>query len=199
MFTHLPQWINYLEGLLGRNLGPDECIFPYFRPNGIPDMSREMTQEMVQSLINSFTSEAGLSKYFTTHCFRRGGAQYRFMYAPIGQRWSLCKIRWWGGWANGEHVSTCWVVIASEATDLDRLTHWSSILLTRYRATKLITAMPSVPWQQRRTKASWVIMYSYSQLQQTSFGCSALQSSQCLKKQSHPSPIRQWYLQPIPS
>lgn len=107
MYTHLHCWINYIEKLLGRHLEPDECIFPYFRPNGIPDMSREMTQEMVQSLINTFTSEAGLSKYFTTHCFRRGGAQYRFMYAPIGQRWSLCKIRWWGGWADGEHVSTC--------------------------------------------------------------------------------------------
>ena len=107
MFTHLPQWINYLERLLGWDLGPEECIFPYFRPNGIPDMSQEMTQEMVQGLINSFTSEASLSKYFTTHYFRRGGAQYRFMYAPIGQRWSLCKIRWWGGWASGEHVSSC--------------------------------------------------------------------------------------------
>ncbi|KAF8233405.1 hypothetical protein L208DRAFT_1048733, partial [Tricholoma matsutake] len=28
------------------------------------------------------------------------------MYAPIGKRWSLCKIRWWGGWAVGEHVDT---------------------------------------------------------------------------------------------
>ena len=92
MYTHLPRWINYIEGLLGRHLEPDESIFPYFRPNGIPDMSREMTHEMVQSLINTFTSEAGLLKYFTTHCFWRGGAQYRFMYAPIGQRWSLCKI-----------------------------------------------------------------------------------------------------------
>jgi hypothetical protein len=42
---------------------------------------------------------------FTTHCFRRGGAQYRFMYAPIGEHWSLARIRWWGGWAEGEHVS----------------------------------------------------------------------------------------------
>ena len=114
MYTHLPRWINYIESLLGQQLGPDEYIFPYFRPNSIPDMSQEMTQEMVQSLINTFTSEAGLSKYFTTHCFQRGGAQYRFMYAPIGQRWSLCKIWWWGGCADGKHVSTCWVVISSQ-------------------------------------------------------------------------------------
>jgi hypothetical protein len=100
MYTHLPQWINYIESLLCRHLEPDECLFSYFRPNGIPDMSQEMTQEMVQGLINTFTSEASLLK------FRRGGAHYRFMYAPIGQCWFLCKIRWWGGWAEGEHVST---------------------------------------------------------------------------------------------
>ncbi|KAF8575388.1 hypothetical protein K439DRAFT_1623622 [Ramaria rubella] len=33
-----------------------------------------------------------------------GGAQYRFMYAPVGKRWSLATIRWWGGWAEGEHL-----------------------------------------------------------------------------------------------
>lgn len=39
-------------------------------------------------------------------CLRRGGSQYRFMYAPIGKRWSLSIIRWWGGWAAGEQVDT---------------------------------------------------------------------------------------------
>ncbi|KAF8815376.1 hypothetical protein BYT27DRAFT_7225429 [Phlegmacium glaucopus] len=36
----------------------------------------------------------------------QGGAQYRFMFAPIGMWWSLSQIRWWGGWAIGEHVDT---------------------------------------------------------------------------------------------
>jgi hypothetical protein len=27
------------------------------------------------------------------------------MFAPVGQRWTLACIRWWGGWAKGEHVS----------------------------------------------------------------------------------------------
>jgi hypothetical protein len=26
------------------------------------------------------------------------------MKAPIGQRWSLTIVRWWGGWAEGEQV-----------------------------------------------------------------------------------------------
>ena len=186
MYTHLPRWINYLELLLGWHLGPDECIFPYFRPKCIPDMSWEMTQEMVQSLINAFTSEASLSKYFTTHCFQRGGAQYRFMYAPIGQHWSLCKICWWGGWADGEHVSTTSHYSTTRQLILTgsthRLTRWSSILSTHYRAMKPITVMCSVPCQQKLTRASWVIIFSYSQLQQMSFRCSALQSSWCFKK-----------------
>ncbi|KAK6987789.1 hypothetical protein R3P38DRAFT_2366098, partial [Favolaschia claudopus] len=28
------------------------------------------------------------------------------MFAPMGQRWSLSIIRWWGGWAVGEQVDT---------------------------------------------------------------------------------------------
>ncbi|KIJ91643.1 hypothetical protein K443DRAFT_48250, partial [Laccaria amethystina LaAM-08-1] len=27
-------------------------------------------------------------------------------FAPIGQRWTLARIRWWGGWAQGEHRDT---------------------------------------------------------------------------------------------
>jgi hypothetical protein len=26
------------------------------------------------------------------------------MFAPLGKRWSLSIVRWWGGWATGEHV-----------------------------------------------------------------------------------------------
>ncbi|KZP32084.1 hypothetical protein FIBSPDRAFT_723649 [Athelia psychrophila] len=40
---------------------------------------------------------------FTTHCFRRRGAQYRFMWAP--RKWSLEAVKWWGGWSSSEHVS----------------------------------------------------------------------------------------------
>ena len=27
------------------------------------------------------------------------------MYAPVGERWSLAVVHWWGGWAEGENVS----------------------------------------------------------------------------------------------
>ncbi|KAF8831747.1 hypothetical protein HHX47_DHR1001247 [Lentinula edodes] len=57
-------------------------------------------------MIDEFTSSAGVPGAFTTHCFRRGGAQYRFMFAPIGERWTLARIRWWGGWAPNEKRDT---------------------------------------------------------------------------------------------
>jgi hypothetical protein len=29
---------------------------------------------------------------------------HRFMFAAVGRRWTLRQVRWWGGWAEGEHV-----------------------------------------------------------------------------------------------
>ena len=59
-------------------------------------------------MINEATDMAGidqsLSFTFSTHCFRRGGAQYCFVHAPIGEQWPLDWIRWWGGWAKNETV-----------------------------------------------------------------------------------------------
>lgn len=104
MFTHLSVWVNYVQWLIGRKLQDGDYLFPYIGPNG-PHMDRAMDHNKVQDLINEFTEWAGLKKHYTTHCFRRGGAQYRFMYAPVGDRWSLSMVRWWGGWAIGEHVS----------------------------------------------------------------------------------------------
>lgn len=91
--------------LLKRKLLPEEFIFPYISINATVDPTRSMSYDIVQKHVNDFAESAGLTKYYTTHSFRRGGAQYRFMYAPLGKRWSLARIRWWGGWAAGEHVS----------------------------------------------------------------------------------------------
>lgn len=104
MYTHLQRWLGFLQIRLGRDLEPNDFIFPYFGPNGVPHAKREMTHEMIQNYLTEFAKAAGLTKLYTTHSFRRGGAQYRFMWAPIGKRWSLSIIRWWGGWAIGEHV-----------------------------------------------------------------------------------------------
>ncbi|KAJ7097829.1 hypothetical protein B0H15DRAFT_773173 [Mycena belliarum] len=106
MFTHVLRWRALSGRLLGRDFEPDDYLFPYISSNGTIHSKRPMTHDSVQDLINEFALSAKINKIFTTHCLRRGGSQYRFMHAPIGKRWSLSIIRWWGGWAAGEHVDT---------------------------------------------------------------------------------------------
>jgi len=83
-------------------------MFPTLGTNGIlVHPERPITGPVIHKKINKTAEAAGISgaMHFTTHCFRRGGAQYRFQFAPLGQRWTLARVRWWGGWAQGEHVS----------------------------------------------------------------------------------------------
>jgi integrase len=109
MHMHMIAWLDFYSNfLLKRPLQPDDYIFPTIGANGVsvhPD--RPLSSDMVQKKILETATKAGIkgAEKFTTHCFRRGGAQYRFMYAPMSKRWSLAQIRWWGGWAQGEHVS----------------------------------------------------------------------------------------------
>ncbi|KAJ7795219.1 hypothetical protein B0H14DRAFT_2532529 [Mycena olivaceomarginata] len=106
MYTHFMRWRAVYRQRLGRDFEADDYAFPYIAPNGIIHSKRPMSHDLVQEYINEFAQGAGIDKIFTTHCLRRGGSQYRFMFAPIGKRWSLTIIRWWGGWAEGEQVDT---------------------------------------------------------------------------------------------
>ena len=105
MYSHLLEWKTFLETVLERKLAPDDFLFPHIGVNGIIRTDRQMSYDTLQAILSDFCEQSGTQKRYTTHSFRRGGAQYRFMYAPIGQRWSLNWIRWWGGWAVGDHVS----------------------------------------------------------------------------------------------
>jgi hypothetical protein len=99
-------WLDYYELLLGRKLKPDDYLFPTISTKGTIEPHRPISSDTAQKIITHAATAAGLPRaaLFTTHCFRRGGAQYRFMFAP--ERWTLATIRWWGGWADGEHVSS---------------------------------------------------------------------------------------------
>ncbi|KAG6947421.1 hypothetical protein JG687_00016102 [Phytophthora cactorum] len=44
--------------------------------------------------------------WFTSHTFRRAGAQYRFMFAPPERRWSLRMVKWWAVWTQNESAET---------------------------------------------------------------------------------------------
>lgn len=106
LYEHMLNWLDFYELLLGRDLQPDDHLFPSLSPNGTVNAHRPITAEIAQKMITDAAQAANLPRFamFTTHCFRRGGAQYRFMYAPVGKRWTLARIRWWGGWAEGEKV-----------------------------------------------------------------------------------------------
>ncbi|KAH9830800.1 uncharacterized protein C8Q71DRAFT_842312 [Rhodofomes roseus] len=111
MFHHLPVWLNYLERFhYLRPLCDEEYLFPVIGPNGIIQPHLPVSHDTVQKLLDHFTSAAGIAQKvngnFTTHTFRRGGAQFRFMLAPAEERWTLARVRWWGGWAKGEHRDT---------------------------------------------------------------------------------------------
>lgn len=107
-YQALNQWVEHLEQDHGRKLEPDDYLFPAMGANGIINPGEPISHDMVQKYIHEFTFGAGIAQgtvcAFSTHCFRRGGAQYYFMFARVGKRWHLRKVRWWGGWAEGEHV-----------------------------------------------------------------------------------------------
>ncbi|KAF8175145.1 hypothetical protein BJ912DRAFT_858015 [Pholiota molesta] len=110
-FVHLSAWLFFLEhDLYKRPLESEDYIFPAMGANGVVHPREPISHDTVQKYINEFTDKAGIAQSakgsFSTHCFRHGGSQYYFMFAPVGKRWTLCKVRWWGGWAEGEHRNT---------------------------------------------------------------------------------------------
>ncbi|TCD65482.1 hypothetical protein EIP91_002566 [Steccherinum ochraceum] len=104
MRSHLRQWVDFLETILlqGRPLEPNDHLFPKIRPNGLVDRDIPLDQELVGSLVNEMARSVGVMTEYRTHSFRRGGPQYRFMLCPVGERWTLNMIQYWGGWAPGE-------------------------------------------------------------------------------------------------
>jgi hypothetical protein len=108
LYKHLLTWLDFAEKyLLGRPWHPDDHIFPKMGNQGKrAHPETPPTADAISKMIFEMATAAGIANAdkFSTHCFRRGGAQYRFMYAPDGERWSLACIRWWGGWALGEKV-----------------------------------------------------------------------------------------------
>ena len=99
-------WIKWVEHVhLGRRMADGDFVFPAVSINTVLKPAEPLAHDSVQKWITEAVKGAGINGNFSTHCFRRGGAQYRCMYAPPGQIWTLGVIRWWGGWAEGENVS----------------------------------------------------------------------------------------------
>ncbi|KAG0692192.1 hypothetical protein DFH29DRAFT_818041 [Suillus ampliporus] len=121
MFTHLRAWVSFLEEvLLQWPLQPEEYIFPRVGANGVIYPSDELSYDAVMKMLTWICTEAGLTARYTSHCVRRGGARYRFLFAPLGERWSLTTIRWWGAWAEGESVDTLIHYLLDELTRYEK-------------------------------------------------------------------------------
>jgi hypothetical protein len=123
-YHHVREWVQfYGDIVLRRPLNPNDHIFPTINFSKVTaNPEKESDHTAVQKMITQIADAAGLpnserSKY-TTHCFRRGGAQYRFMCAPLGQRWTLARIRWWAGWAKGETVSVEKITSGDDSADI---------------------------------------------------------------------------------
>ncbi|KAF8522173.1 hypothetical protein BU17DRAFT_44745, partial [Hysterangium stoloniferum] len=110
MHFHINSWIIFLETFVyGHELEPNDFIFPSVTSIGTVQPRTPISHDTIQKWLDEFVEGANIELGTTklmTHCFCRGGAQYRFMYAPVDKRWSLATIRWWGGWAQGKHRDT---------------------------------------------------------------------------------------------
>ncbi|KAF9170859.1 hypothetical protein BGX21_003143 [Mortierella sp. AD011] len=106
-YTKLLAWLGWLEKN-NHPLRPDDFLFPSLASDGRVKLKEPFSSSRIQTLLDQFTTDAGLleSRHgrYTAHCFRRGGAQHRFMFSKT--KWSLKAVKWWGGWPEGEPVGT---------------------------------------------------------------------------------------------
>ncbi|KAI5994946.1 hypothetical protein F5J12DRAFT_929408 [Pisolithus orientalis] len=104
---HLVSWMKWVELVhLGRPMTEEDFLFPAIGTNGVLQPGEPLSHDMIQKWIDEAVVGSGIPRTFTTHCYHCGGAQYCFMFTPVGQRWTLAWVRWWGGWAEGEHRNT---------------------------------------------------------------------------------------------
>ncbi|KAI6002511.1 hypothetical protein EDC04DRAFT_2908510 [Pisolithus marmoratus] len=114
-FVRLLFWMRWVEVVhLGRLMAEDDFLFPAVGANGVLQPGEPLSHDMVQRWIDEAVTGARIPGSFSTHCYRRSGAQYRFMYAPVGQWWTLAWVQWWGGWAEGEHCDTLMCYLLNE-------------------------------------------------------------------------------------
>lgn len=113
-FIHLNWWIKRYRSLLLRDFLPSDPLFPRVDESISQMLFGEcMVQGTMMKTINEVNRRIGIipknasgedMEKFTIHCFRRGGAQHRFVTGR--NRWPLDVVKWWGGWGAGDDVNT---------------------------------------------------------------------------------------------
>ncbi len=118
-YHHMLVWLGHLQGLLQRSLDANDYIFPALASTGFlkfgEPISRSGFEALLEKVVEGSGVMAGRAGKFTTHCFRRGGAQYRFMFAD--HKWSLKAVKWWGGWSSSENVCNVFQLRCHTCTD----------------------------------------------------------------------------------
>ncbi|EGZ21031.1 hypothetical protein PHYSODRAFT_329071 [Phytophthora sojae] len=132
--TYLSRWSHHAQTELHHRWSSDDYAFPSLTkiPRGGAKRQRcagnggrvpfakvgikwgtPMKDSNFTQVLNIVAAAAGINRsvlgdeiWFTSHCFRRGGAQYRFMFAPEKRNWSLKLVKWWVGWAPSEKAET---------------------------------------------------------------------------------------------
>ncbi|KAG2353058.1 hypothetical protein BDR07DRAFT_1311197, partial [Suillus spraguei] len=79
-------------------LMPEDYIFPAIGANGVIHCGEPISHDTVQAWIDKANMEAGIpwgaGDNFMTHTYRRGGAQWCWMFAPAGQCWTCYELGW---------------------------------------------------------------------------------------------------------
>jgi hypothetical protein len=97
----------------------DDFLFPMITGSIIRQKNTSYNHilSVIKKLSEKLNLTRGRNGEFTTHSFRRGGAQYRFMHST--PKWSLGAIKWWGGWAKGEDPGTLMKYLVDEYACLE--------------------------------------------------------------------------------
>lgn len=136
-FTHLSTWISFYRSILGRELRPSDPLFP--RMDDIVSkcfFGEFMVQQTFMNTINNAVRDCGIIPRnafgmdmgrLTAHCFRRGGAQHRFVTGK--SRWPLDVVKWWGGWGDGDDVNTILRYLLEETLKYEK--NYTHFMFTR--------------------------------------------------------------------
>ena len=158
-YEHLKNWMDYMsrpvkDGGHGTPIGPNSHVFPRITPSthatdgkvilkgGITFstvnattgsvVENQMDSTAVSKLLENISVQSGVAREngrYTTHAFRRGGAQYRFDFSKSNGnplRWTLGQVKWWGGWAHGESRDTIQKYLLEE---LETMEHYHGDIL----------------------------------------------------------------------
>ena len=97
------QWLEVTH--LGHPMELMDYMFPAMGTSGLLQPVSQLMHDTIQKWLNESAGAVSISVRLTTHCFQHGWVQYRLLYVPIGQWWSLQVVQWWDDWAEGEQVS----------------------------------------------------------------------------------------------